>query len=240
MDEKELLGHDEHEDELLKESPSPDASDKKHGHKPKHSASSITSSTSIDMAAESTTPQALHKKISLKRNLSVPKPVLPETSTTIKPTSDDEKAKSSISSTNGGSENADEPDKKIVKLTELSSEERLKLRAQKFGASAASTDVVSDDRKLARAARFGITSTTTTTGGSSASIKSSAPEVSVEILKKRAERFGASTAPKLNAIELDEKLKKRQERFGVSAGSTLPSDQAEKAKLRLERFKTAA
>lgn len=231
MDEKELLGHDEHEDELLKESPSPDASHKKHGFKPKHSASSITSSTS-DIAAESTTTttQVPHKKISLKRNLSVPKPVLPETTNT--PTEED-KSKS-ISSTNGSNDdNSDEPDKKVVKLHILTAEERLKLRAEKFGASAAtSTDVVSDDKKLARAARFGITSTSS----SSTSIKSSAPDVSVEVLKKRAERFGASTAPKLNAIELDEKLKKRQERFGAS----LPSDQAEKAKLRAERFKTAA
>lgn len=234
MDEKELLGHDEHEDELLQESPSPDASHKKHGFKPKHSASSITSSTS-DIAAESTTTtiQVPHKKISLKRNLSVPKPVLPETNT---PTEED-KSKS-ISSTNGSNDdNSDEPDKKVVKLHILTAEERLKLRAEKFGASAAtSTDVVSDDKKLARAARFGITSTTTGSSSSSTSIKSSAPDVSVEVLKKRAERFGASTAPKLNAIELDEKLKKRQERFGAS----LPSDQAEKAKLRAERFKTAA
>lgn len=217
MDEKELLGHDEHEDELLKESPSPDSSGKKHSSKPKHS--------------ESTSQQAPHKKISLKRNLSVPIPVLPES--TNKGTSDDEKVKS-ISSTNGNNENTEEPNKKVVKLTQLPSEERLKLRAQKFGAPVGSTtDVASDDRKLARAARFGLTA-------KMSSIKSSAPEVSVEILKKRAERFGASTAPKLNSIVLDEKLKKRQERFGVSGTANLSSEQAEKAKQRLERFKTTA
>lgn len=239
MDEKELLGQDDHEDELLKESPSPDASQKTlPGLKFKHSASSITSSTaSLEATAESTTTtnQAPHKKISLKRNLSVPMPVLPSTEPT---TTDDKVAKSSISSTNGA--NDGEPEKKVVKLTELTAEERLKIRAQKFGASATSTTyVASDEKKLARAARFGITSTTTTTtGNSSASIKSSAPEASLELLKKRAERFGASTAPKLNALELDEKRKKRQERFGMSGN--LPSDQAEKARLRLERFKTAA
>lgn len=236
MDEKELLGHDEHEDELLKESPSPDASLKKHGLGSQHSASSISSSTN-DIALESanTTTKVPHKKISLKRNLSVPKPVVLEASAT----SDDDKTKS-ISSTNGGSDNTDEPDKKTIKLTELSSEERLQLRTQKFGVSSGTStpDVASDAKKLARAARFGIASTTTGTSGSSISIKNSAPDVSVEVLKKRAERFGASTAPKLNAIELDEKLKKRQERFGASA--SLPSDQDEKAKLRLERFKTAA
>uniref|UniRef100_A0A336LTH4 CSON000069 protein n=1 Tax=Culicoides sonorensis TaxID=179676 RepID=A0A336LTH4_CULSO len=240
LDEKDLLGQDDHEEELLlKESPSPDASQKTL--KLTHSASSITSSTvntANSGAAESTTPVA-HKKISLKRNLSIPKPVLPES---IKPITEDEKSKSSISSTNGDS--TGEPEKKVVKLTELTAEERAKLRAQKFGASAATpaTALVSDDKKLARAARFGITASTTEApaSNSSASIKSSAPEASLELLKKRAERFGAAVAPKLNALEQNEKLKKRQERFGAAGGSTLTAEQAEKARLRLERFKTAA
>ncbi|XP_063696722.1 uncharacterized protein LOC134827813 [Culicoides brevitarsis] len=233
LDEKELLGHgDEHEDALLNESPSPDASLQKSSMK--HSASSITSSTTNVEAASTTTAQVPHKKISLKRNLSVPKPVLPET-TSVESTK-------SISSTNGDN-SGDEPEKKVVKLTQLTAEERLKLRAQKFGANSPSATIASnvntDEKKSARAARFGITTTTTTTN-SSASIKSSAPDVSVELLKKRAERFGASTAPTLNKIELDEKLKKRQERFGAASVAALPSDQAEKARLRLERFKTAA
>merc|ERR1712004_593008 len=45
-----------------------------------------------------------------------------------------------------------------------------------------------------------------------------APSVDLDTLKKRAERFGQSSATVMKKAELDEKLKKRQERFGVVTG----------------------
>lgn len=149
-----------------------------------------------------------------------------------------------------------------IKLTELTLEKRLELRAKKFGAPA-SADAV----KVARAERFGIKAAddkpSASNGASANTIRANAPVASVDLLKKRAERFGGSVSNVMNKIELSEKLQKRQERFGVTAAetaktetaktetattetatteSTKPaanSEYAEKARLRLERFKTA-
>ena len=41
------------------------------------------------------------------------------------------------------------------------------------------------------------------------------PEVDLETLRKRAERFGQSSSTAMKNAELDEKIKKRQERFGI-------------------------
>lgn len=219
---------------MLKASPSPDSA--KNNFDLKILKSPVGSSTSI--GATSSTQPAVHKKIALKRNLSIQAPVIPEPSTT--KTTIETKP---ISTTNGSSTtSSDEPSKKVLKLHILTAEERLKLRAEKFGANAAASvptiDITSDDRKLARAARFG--GATSTSSNSSASIKNSAPDASIEVLKKRAERFGAATAPKLSAIEKDEKMKKRQERFGAGSTTVTSTSSDEKAKQRLERFKTAA
>jgi len=43
-----------------------------------------------------------------------------------------------------------------------------------------------------------------------------APEVDLETLKRRAERFGQTNSGALKKAELAEKLKARQERFGAS------------------------
>lgn len=83
--------------------------------------------------------------------------------------------------------------------------ERAAARAARFGAS---VDVASDTKKQARAERFG-------TGSSKIG---AAPSVDLDTLKKRAERFGQSSATVMKKAELDEKLKKRQERFGVVTG----------------------
>lgn len=61
--------------------------------------------------------------------------------------------------------------------------------------------MASDDKKKARAERFGLK-------------LGSAPPVDLETLKKRAERFGQSSSNVMKKAELDEKIKKRQERFG--------------------------
>lgn len=175
---------------------------------------------------EQTTPQA--KKVSLKRNISIPIPIIDSKI-------EDETPENS----------AAEPEKKVVKLAVLTEMERLELRAKKFGGSAAVaaspasvTNVGSKDKLDARAARFGVSvSTPSLTSGPSD-----------EILKKRAERFGAISG-EVKKTELNEKLQKRKERFGggaaekeavTSSSPVATSEYAEKARQRLERFKTTA
>lgn len=139
-------------------------------------------------------------------------------------------------------------DKNVVKLSKLTMKERLDLRAKKFGAPV-SVDVL----KVARAERFGTTttaakSTTSPSKDKSEKITAVSAPVSVEVLKKRAERFGGSVSQVMNTIENKEKLLKRQERFGAASTTTVAKEPidtktasafAEKAKLRLERFKTS-
>lgn len=173
-----------------------------------------------------TTPESTTsaKKVSLKRNLPITAPIFEE----------EEKKEEKVGSSDEKTESG--PPKKVIKLTELTAEERAKIRAEKFGVASAPTSGTtvakavdnSDEKKLARAARFGLSSANT-------EIKVGAD---IETLKKRAERFGTVTAAPLSKVEQDEKLKKRQERFGV----VLPSSTiaTEKARQRLERFKTAA
>lgn len=146
---------------------------------------------------------------------------------------------------------------KTVKLSHLSSAERLELRAQKFG-----TPITSQSRKELRAVRFGdsdqIHLQTSSTevmkkraerfgltkdiNSSSDVLKkraerfgTSASDVSdknsSDILKRRAERFGTSATDASEKVELDEKIKKRQQRFGIVAINE------ERKKLRTERFK---
>lgn len=149
---------------------------------------------------------------------------------------------------------ADSAEKKRVKLSEVSAKERLEMRAKKFG-----TPIAPESAKLARSERFGLTNASTTPTGGGGNKITTIP-VSVEILKKRAERFGGSVSSEMNKIDNLEKLQKRQARFGnvdtkttvkvqVGGGdvaatittTAAPSKDefAEKARLRLERFKTA-
>lgn len=131
-------------------------------------------------------------------------------------------------------------DKKVVKLSELTAKERLELRAKKFG-----TSVPSESLKAARSERFGLTvaaSDTKNEPKTNSSGKNGSTS-NVDILKKRAERFGGSVSKEMSKIENLEKLQKRSERFGKSDENKVTignnSEQlAEKARLRLERFKT--
>ncbi len=150
----------------------------------------------------------------------------------------------------------DGTDKKVVKLSQLTAKERLELRAKKFGAP-----IATESLKAARSERFGITPITTpaasdvkTESNTNSSVKNgSSSTANVDILKKRAERFGGSVSKVMNTIENQEKLLKRSERFGKSdenkvtvaaaggggGGVGVTSEAlAEKARLRLERFKT--
>merc|ERR1719447_2646755 len=83
-------------------------------------------------------------------------------------------------------------------------------------------------------------------------ISSAGSEVDVDLLKKRADRFGTATSTALKKAEVREAIKRRQERFGVITADepkpkkvTLNSGinsvvMDEKMKARMERFKMEA
>lgn len=144
--------------------------------------------------------------------------------------------------------NAEDTDKKVVKLSELTAKERLELRAKKFGAP-----IAAESLKVARSERFGLTAITSKTesvSSPSSTKNGNSSTANVDLLKKRAERFGGSVSKVMNKIENLEKLQKRNERFGKAnenkedkvtvSGSVTSEQMAEKARLRLERFKTTA
>lgn len=130
--------------------------------------------------------------------------------------------------------------------------ERAAARAARFGATPA---VDTDEKKLARAQRFGLP--VTTAGATNGKI-GAAPTADLDTLKKRAERFGQTTSNTMKKLELDEKIKKRQERFGEvkNGGSEVKKAKievnkslveakvdpaiAEKLKKRAERFAVAS
>ncbi|XP_051528333.1 SAP domain-containing ribonucleoprotein-like isoform X1 [Myxocyprinus asiaticus] len=98
-------------------------------------------------------------------------------------------------------------EKKVVKIdSPTATDERLQKRAERFNMP---PNV--DSKKAARAARFGLPVPESSKG------TSAIPKVSVdvEVLKKRAERFGMNVSSVSKKFEDDEKLKKRKERFGI-------------------------
>lgn len=194
-------------------------------------ALSFSSSVVTETPLEVSSPQP--KKIVLKRKSSI----TPLTS--IEPSSVSAANAPSVNDENGSeakiSKTDDKP--KVVKVSALTLEERLQMRAKKFGI---------EENKLINK------NTNSTSGVGGMPLKVSGKEVDpkqIETLKKRAERFGCVVAPAIAEITANERLEKRKQRFGdVSGGSTgsnAVSTQgkdlyAEKARLRLERFKTAA
>ncbi|KAM9444099.1 SAP domain-containing ribonucleoprotein isoform 1-T1 [Clarias gariepinus] len=124
-----------------------------------------------------------------------------------------------------------EPAKKVVKITfDEPTDEKLQKRAERFN-----LPPTSDSKKAARAARFGLPATSAPSGEISALSKSN---VDVEVLKKRAERFGMNVSSVSKKVEEDEKMKKRKERFGIVTGaaSVGPDDSEAKKRKRAERF----
>ncbi|CAL1682662.1 unnamed protein product [Lasius platythorax] len=97
------------------------------------------------------------------------------------------------------------PEKKIIKLSELSTKERLEMRAKKFG-----MPLTEAAKKEARLARFNINNQN---NKSAASIKTPV-NTAFETLKKRGERFGTSVSSLMEKAELAERLEKRKARFG--------------------------
>uniref|UniRef100_A0A6P7H4J7 SAP domain-containing ribonucleoprotein n=1 Tax=Diabrotica virgifera virgifera TaxID=50390 RepID=A0A6P7H4J7_DIAVI len=120
-------------------------------------------------------------------------------------------------------------DKKVIKLSELTTKERLEMRAKKFGVIVNSPDA----KKAARAERFG------TSNASADSITSSQVNTKLDVLKQRAARFGVSVSSAMSNLENKEKLEKRKQRFGsdTEGKSSNGVSESDKAKLRLERFK---
>ncbi|XP_051957422.1 SAP domain-containing ribonucleoprotein-like [Xyrauchen texanus] len=120
-------------------------------------------------------------------------------------------------------------EKKVKIDSPTATDERLQKRAERFNMP---PNV--DCKKAARAARFGLPVPESSKG------TSAIPKVSVdvEMLKKRADRFGMNVSSVSKKIEDDEKLKKRKERFGIltSAASAGVDDSEAKKRKRAERF----
>merc|ERR1711936_796657 len=104
-----------------------------------------------------------------------------------------------------GSEETADTENKTEKKGGMTDAERAAARAAKFGSSISGPDVASEAKKQSRAERFGI----------KVGKIGDAPTADLETLKKRAERFGQSSATAMKKAEMDEKIRKRQERFGV-------------------------
>uniref|UniRef100_A0A8C7VUD6 SAP domain-containing protein n=1 Tax=Oncorhynchus mykiss TaxID=8022 RepID=A0A8C7VUD6_ONCMY len=122
-------------------------------------------------------------------------------------------------------------EKKVVKITPPASvDERVQKRAERFNVPASA-----DGKKAIRAARSVSHNIPLFLSIKGVTVNKSIA-VSVEQLKKRAERFGGnvSSVSKKVSVEEDEKLKKRKERFGILAAVT-PDVEAKKRK-RSERF----
>ncbi|KAJ8260193.1 hypothetical protein GJAV_G00178140 [Gymnothorax javanicus] len=120
---------------------------------------------------------------------------------------------------------------KVVKIPQsMSVEEKMKKRAERFNLTGGG------DKMAARAARFGLpVASSASTQGASANSK---PGVDVDLLKKRAQRFGMNVSSISKKAEDEEKLKKRKERFGIltSAAAVGPDDSEAKKRKRAERF----
>lgn len=268
-DEHKLLG-DDHEDLLLKSPVStPTATTL-----PELTTATTSSTASTESKTDANATLTPGKKIVLKRNNSQPSATTltagtaPLSKENAAPEAEAIKDSTSQAEENttktqrkpivigGGAASADNKDTTKgadKKLNQLSLQERLELRAKKFG--------IAIEAKATAAPATGATAAAlpTVNKSSSASIKANkgnkeTDEQQKEALKRRAERFGC-VVPEKNAKTLaDEKLLKRKERFGGTATeaatttTTTTAEEgavsskgegvwAEKAKARLERFK---
>jgi len=115
-------------------------------------------------------------------------------------------------------------EKRVVSTKTMSAAERLAMRAKRFntGNSVATTN----------------TSKSINSRNSKQSILSSSVPPDLDVLKKRAERFGQSVSTVMKQIEQKERLLKRKCKFGASLAISATSsiDEQAKKKQRAERF----
>lgn len=108
----------------------------------------------------------------------------------------------------------DAPKTPVVVKAPVDAQSRLELRAKRFGLPP--TEAASKD---ARKARFGLTAVSSTTPATPASPASRkiapAAAASLDVLKKRAERFGISVSKVMVDVENQEKIEKRKAKFGL-------------------------
>lgn len=96
----------------------------------------------------------------------------------------------------------------------LTSDEKLRQRAERFG-------ITSDnDKKAARAARFGTVTTNLSNKPSAKIVSTPVTAEDIDRLKKRAQRFGTVVSSTLSKLEDEDKLRKRKQRFGQITGPT--------------------
>lgn len=267
-DEHKLLG-DDHEDLLLKSPVStPTATTL-----PELTTATTPSTASTESKSEANATLTPGKKIVLKRNNSQPSattltagtaPLSKENAAPEAEANKDSTSQAEESTTKtqrkpivigGGAASAENKDATRgadKKLNQLSIQERLELRAKKFGIPINPKAATDPATGAAAAAPPAVNKS------SSASIKANkgnkeTEEQQKEALKRRAERFGC-VVPEKNAKTLaNERLLKRKERFGGAATEAASTTEAgaaaavntkgegvwaEKAKARLERFKT--
>ncbi|XP_060593403.1 SAP domain-containing ribonucleoprotein-like isoform X3 [Ruditapes philippinarum] len=163
-------------------------------------------------------------------DLSVPKPAP-------KPAVVDKEAEPVVKKITSPQKTDDEAESKPKLVsTQLSAEERMKQRAERFG-------VVNEDlKKQIRAERFG-------TSSPSSKLSTAGAGADTDALKKRAERFGQVLSPALSKVDEAEKIRKRKERFGDVTSATnngpnkpklvkitMSSAEEEQKKKRAERF----
>jgi SAP domain-containing ribonucleoprotein len=166
------------------------------------------------------------KKVVLNRKEFVPTPTTatPSVLSTADQTTDKD--------SNNSNDAEKKEEKKVVKLTELSAQERAKLHAQKFG-----LPVSDSSKKLARAERFGMADGAANNSNSTKTT-TNPKEVDEKILKRQA-RFGV-VAPSAAATEVEAKKQKRAERFGITTPIVANAAVDEQKRKRAERFGLAA
>ncbi|XP_055550980.1 uncharacterized protein LOC129733263 [Wyeomyia smithii] len=245
-DEEEKLQDGIAEEEHILKSPTPSEASKSESPEQQRPQESTVKKLELqkDIKEDQSIPQ---KKVALKRNISisVSAPITPTVTVASNSNGAAEKSKTENKTDQLAT---GEPENKIIKLNQMTAQERLEMRAKKFGSQVATVDASSNSKLQARAARFGIAGSSSTTSTGTNSL------VSLDALKKRAERFGASVSDKMTKLEQEEKLQKRQERFGqadgakltatgkvaITANSSTSTDYSERARLRLQRFKNTA
>ncbi|CAL8068053.1 unnamed protein product [Calicophoron daubneyi] len=129
-------------------------------------------------------------------------------------------------------EKAEETSIQTKPITEASDNERLSIRASRFGVSRpAGLGTLSDDKLTARAKRFGLP-----IGDDAAKLRSGGTTDDAEKLKKRAERFGIPSTASSEKTSDDERRASRMQRFGAISSVAAGADDEAKKVARAAKF----